>query len=126
MAKGTSEKEKKYVVTVKHATGECAGELFKKMAVNGDITSEKVMDCVGRVVQITGLAECHIETSEKEFDVTYYATNEGYLSSGSSIFEDSVLDYLEYTDTFKIQKIKTSKGSTFKAVPISKSETVEE
>lgn len=122
MAKATDNK-KKYEVTVVNATGECAGELFKKMAVNGDITAEKIMDNAGKVIKITGYAECHIVTAEKEFDVTYYATADGYYSTGSEIFRDSVDDYLEFTDTFKIQKVKTSKGSTYKAVPISNTAT---
>ena len=118
-----TENKKKYEVTVVNATGECAGELFKKMAVNGDITAEKIMDNAGKVIKITGYAECHIVTSEKEFDVTYYATEDGYYSTGSKIFRDSVDDYLELTDTFKIQKLKTSKGHTYKAVPISNTAT---
>lgn len=122
MAKET----KKYEVTVVNAYGECESELFKKMAVNGDITAEKIMDNAGKVIKITGYADCHIVTSEKEFDVTYYATPDGYLSTGSSIFNDSVVDYIGFTDTFKIQKIKTSKGNTYKAVPISNNETMSE
>lgn len=122
----TAQAEKKYVVTIKGAMGECNSELFKKMALNGDITAEKVPDNVGLVFKLTGMAECHIESDEKEFDVTYYATPEGYLSTGSIIFKDSVIDYMDYTDTFKIQAIKTKKGTSYKAVPISKSEPTEE
>lgn len=118
MAKET----KKYEVTVVNAFGECDSELFKKMAVNGDITADKIMDNAGKVIKITGYADCHIVTNDKEFDVTYYATPDGYYSTGSSIFNDSVADYIGYTDTFKIQKIKTSKGNTYKAVPISNTE----
>lgn len=108
----------KYNVTIKKATGSCDTELFKKMTKKGDISASKIEDFVDKVVKITGWAECHIETDSKEFDMTYYATDEGYFSSGSEYFKESVTDYLDNTDTFKILKVKTTKGHTYKVSPI--------
>ena len=84
----------------------------------GDITASKVEDFVGKVIKITGWADAHISTDSKEFDLTYYATDDGYFSTGSKYFKDSLNDYLGDTDTFKILKVKTSKGHTYKVSPI--------
>ena len=108
----------KYELTIKKATGSCDTELFKKMAKKGDISSSKIEDFVDKVVKITGWAEAHIATEDKEFDLTYYASDEGYFSTGSKYFNESLVDYLKDTDTFKIIKVKTQKGHTYKAVPI--------
>lgn len=109
---------KKYELTINKATGSCDTDLFKKMAKKGDISASKIEAFVDKVVRITGYAEAHIETDDKEFDVTYYATDDGYFSTGSKYFNDSLNDYLEDTDTFKILKVKTKKGHTYKASPI--------
>ena len=108
----------KYEVTITKASGSCDTELFKKMAKRGDISASKVDSFVDRVVKITGWAEAHINADEKEFDVTYYATDEGYFSTGSKYFKDSIMDYSKDTDMFRIEKVKTQKGHTYKAVPI--------
>lgn len=109
---------KKYDLTIKSATGSCDTDLFKKMAKKGDISASKIDDFVGKVVKITGWADAHIETDDKQFDITYYATDDGYFSTGSKYFNESLIDYLEDTDTFKILKVKTTKGHTYKASPI--------
>lgn len=109
---------KKYELTINEATGSCETELFKKMVKKGDITASKISEFVNKVVKITGWAEAHIETDDKEFDITYYATDDGYFSTGSKYFRDSLNDYLENTHTFKILKVKTKKGFTYKASPI--------
>lgn len=109
---------RKYELTIKEAIGSCNTDLFKKMAKKGDISASKIEDFVGKVVRISGWANAHIETDDKEFDITYYATDDGYFSTGSKYFNDSLEDYLEDTDTFKILKIKTKKGHTYKASPI--------
>ena len=109
---------KKYELTIKEAFGSCNTELFKKMAKKGDISASKIDEFVGKVVKITGWANAHIETDEKEFDITYYATDDGYFSTGSVYFSESLNDYLVDTDTFKILKVKTKKGHTYKASPI--------
>ena len=113
---------KKYELTIEKATGSCDTELFKKMAKKGDITASKIDEFVGKVVKITGYAEAHIETDDKEFNITYYATDDGYFSTGSQYFNESIDVYLGDTDTFKILKIKTKKGHTYKASPIFSSE----
>lgn len=113
---------KKYELTIEKATGSCDTELFKKMAKKGDITASKIEAFVDKVVKITGWAEANIKTEDKEFTVTYYATDNGYFSTGSIYFNESLSDYIEDTDTFKILKIKTKKGYTYKASPIFKDE----
>lgn len=110
--------KKKYEVTIKEAYGSCDSNLFKKMAQKGDITSVKVQDMVGKVVNITGYAICHITTSEKEFDMGYYATDDGIISTGSEVFADSVSDYMGDVELFKIVSLKTKKGTTYKVSPI--------
>ena len=110
--------KKKYEVTIKEANGSCDSNLFKKMAQKGDITSVKVQDMLGKVVNITGFAICHITTADKEFDMGYYATNEGIISTGSEVFRDSVEDYLGDVELFKIVSLKTKKGTTYKVSPI--------
>ena len=109
---------KKYELTIDNATGSCDTELFKKMAKKGDITASKVEDFVGKVIRISGWADAHVSTDSKEFDLTYYATDDGYFSTGSKYFKESLNDYLGDTDTFKILKVKTSKGHTYKVSPI--------
>lgn len=108
----------KYEVNVKEVYGTCDSELFKKMAKKGDITSDRVKNVVGNVYKITGYAICNIITDDKNFDVIYYATDKGFISSGSEILFESVEDYIGDTDTFKISEVKTRKGTTYKAVPI--------
>ena len=108
----------KFELTIKKASGSCDTELFKKMAKKGDISASKIENFVDKVVKITGWAEAHITTDEKEFDLTYYASDEGYFSTGSKYFNESLVDYLKDTDTYKIIKVKTQKGHTYKAVPI--------
>lgn len=108
----------KYELTIKKATGSCDTELFKKMAKKGDISASKIENFVDKVVRVTGSAEIHIATDDKEFDLIYYATDDGYFSTGSKYFNESINDYLKDTDVFKILKVKTQKGHTYKAVPI--------
>lgn len=115
-----AEKQKKYIVEIETAVGSCNTNLFKKMASKGDITAEKIENVIGKVVEITGYAMCKITTDDKEFQIGYYATNEGIISTGSQVFLESVEDYFgdEDVSLFKIVKIKTKKGSTYKVSPI--------
>lgn len=106
---------KKYEVEIINAKGSCDSKLFKMMAEKGDIQAVRVADVIGETVRITGVAQCHITTNDKEFDIYYYATDNGFISSGSDYLFKSVNDYLEFTDTFNITKQKTSKGFTYKA-----------
>lgn len=117
---------KKYELTINEAVGSCNTELFKKMVKKGDISASKISEFVGKFVRITGYAKVHIETDEKEFNITYYATDEGYFSTGSEYFSESLNYYLEDTDVFKILKVKTKKGYTYKASPIVKEKNNEE
>ena len=116
---------KKYEVTIEKAFGSCDTELFKKMAKKGDITASKIDDFVDKVVKISGYAIANIKTDDKEFNVRYYATDNGYFSTGSEYFAESVNDYLDETKIFKILKIKTKKGHTYKASPIIEGENEE-
>lgn len=109
---------KKYKLTINESYGSCATGLFKKMAEKGDIRASKIEDYVDKIIKVTGWANAHIEVEDKEFDLTYFATDDGYFSTGSENFINSVTEYLEDTDTFKVLKIKTKKGHTYKASPI--------
>lgn len=109
---------KKYEVTIKELKGTCDSSLFKKMVQNGDITAERINDVVGKNVKIDGYADCHIVAGDKEFDITYFATSDGLISSGSEVFKKSVLNYMDENVMCKIVKIKTRKGVTYKVSPI--------
>lgn len=115
---------KKYEVTVNMKVGTCDNSLFEKMAKKGDITAIKLSDIIGKVVHITGYADCTIETDEKTFDISYYDTEEyGLFSSGSEIFSESVSDYYNEVEKVRLTEVKTKKGKTYKAVPILEKET---
>ena len=116
----------KYEVKIIEAKGSCDSDLFKKMAIKGDITSDRVKNVVDKVFVITGYAKCNIITADKNFDVIYYATNTGFISSGSEVLFNSIIDYMDDTDTFRIKEVKTKKGTTYKGVPIFSSEKAEE
>ena len=65
------------------------------MASSGDITSSRINDMIDKIVKINGYALCHITAGEKDFDINYYSTNEGIISSGSEVFKNSVLNYID-------------------------------
>lgn len=110
----------KYEVTIDEAYGSCNTELFKKMAKKGDISASKISEFVDKVVTITGYAIADIETDDKKFSLTYYATDDGYFSTGSEYFSKALNDYLSDTKVFKILKVKTKKGFVYKPSPILK------
>lgn len=111
--------KRKYEVTIKESKGSCESPLFEKMAKNGDITSRRIKDVIGKIAKITGYAVCNIVTDENNFDVIYFATeNLGILSTGSELFKNSVKTYLDDTNIFNIVEVKTKKGKTYKAVPV--------
>lgn len=116
----------KYEVKVLNKVGTCNSNIFEKMAKAGDVTAEKVTSCVDRVVKITGYALCEITTEEKTFTIGYYATEEGFISSGSEILYKSVENYFGEVERFKIAKVKTKQGNTYKVVPILEAEKNEE
>ena len=82
------------------------------------ITSESVKEHVGDTVKVDGYANCHIETTEKEFDLLYMSTNIGFIHTGSVIFIESFTDYYGEVDTFRIASIKAKNGTAYKAVPM--------
>lgn len=108
----------KYEVKVLDSYGTCESELFKKMASKGDITSDRVKNVVDQKFKITGYAKCNIVTDDKNFNVVYYATDTGFISSGSEVLFDSIVDYIGDTSLFRIKEVKTKKGTTYKGVPI--------
>lgn len=123
--------EKIYKVTIKETKGVCDTPLFRKMAEKGDLTSIKLQGIINTDVKINGYASCTIETKDKTFDLFYFNTEEYELvSTGSSIFAESVKTYFGDCDSFKLVEIKTKNGKTYKAVPIismkEESENIEE
>lgn len=113
------ENTKKYEVTILEKKGTCDNSLFEKMAKNGDITAIKISELLGTEVKITGYAKCKIVTAEKEFEITYYDTDEyGLISSGSEVFKTSVDNYYGEVENVRITEVKTKKGKTYKAVPV--------
>lgn len=109
---------KNYTVEIIEAKGACDTALFKKMASAGDITSSRINDMIDKIVKINGYALCHITAGEKDFDINYYSTNEGIISSGSEVFKNSVLNYIDEDVYVRICKLKTKKGVTYKVSPI--------
>ena len=108
----------KYKVTINECEGSCNSDLFKEMLERGDITATRIKDAVGGIYEFTGYANCTVETKDKKFDVTYYATDDGFISSGSKIFEESVKAYLGKCKQLKVVSKSTGKGTTFKVTPI--------
>lgn len=109
---------KNYEVKIVESKGSCDSTIFEKMAQNGDITSKKVSECIDSVITLTGYAVCHITTSDKEFDMGYYATTTGMISTGSEVFRNSIEEYYGEVDTFQIVSVKTKKGTTYKVTPV--------
>ena len=119
---------KKYEVKILEKAGSCDNSLFEKMAKKGDLNSTKVSELIGAEVKIIGYAKCNIETDDKNFNINYFDTEEyGLISSGSEIFSNSVTDYFGEVERVRISQIKTSKGKTYKAIPVlGKKETKKE
>ena len=109
---------KKYKRTIIECVGSCDSDLFKKMIERGDIEATSVKNSVGEIVKINGYATVHIENDDKEFDIDYYATDDGFISSGSTYFKDSVVAYYDDGKKLKICSIKTNKGTSYKACPV--------
>lgn len=108
-----------FKVTIHSTTGACDTGLFKKMCERGDLNSVRIKDAVGDIIKVNGIANVTIECNdEPPFDIYYYATDNGIYSSGSELFYESVIDYIDECNTFKIISIKTKRGTAFKASPI--------
>lgn len=110
--------DNKYKVELIETIGSMNSPIFKKMAERGDITSTKLEEVIGATVEINGYAWCKIKTTDKEFNMGYYSTDLGIISTGSEIFKESVKDYFDDVKKFNIVKIKTSRGSTYKVSPV--------
>lgn len=110
---------KKYEVEVLEKAGTCDSNLFEKIAKKGDITATSIKEFVGKVVTVLGYSVCKISTDDKEFEINYYDTDEyGFISTGSGIFHESILDYFGEVDQIRIVEVKTKIGKTYKAQPI--------
>ena len=108
-----------FKVTIHSTTGACDTGLFKKMCERGDLNSTRIKDAVGDIIKVNGIAHVTIECNNEEpFDIYYYATDNGIYSSGSELFYESITDYIDECNTFKIISIKTKRGTAFKASPI--------
>ena len=116
---------KKYNVTIEEKYGICDKPSFIKLAQNGDVQAEPISSQVGRIINVLGYAKVHVETENKTFDNYYYACDDGYYSSGSEYFKTSIETYFNDTKTFKVNKVTTKKGHTFKASPIFNEDTNE-
>ena len=113
-----------FKVTIKSTTGICDTELFKKVCEHGDLNALRVKDHVGDIIHVNGMCDVTIQHEDEIFDITYYACDEGVYSTGSTVFNDSVVDYIDDINTFRITSVKTKKGISFKASPVF-SESVE-
>ena len=112
-------KEKEFEVTLNNATGTLNTELFKKMCAKGDVTSTGIVNLVGCTFTPQGDADCHIKTSEREFDRTYIDTVEyGIIHTASPIFLDGYSDYSGECDTMRIVAVKVKLGTCYKCVPV--------
>ena len=117
--KKMAENKKKYEVEVLEKAGTCNSNLFEKMAKKGDITATSIKEFVGKVVTVLGYSRCKISTDDKEFEIGYYDTDEyGFVSTGSNIFHESIVDYFGEVEQVRIVEVKTKKGKTYKAQPI--------
>lgn len=116
--------ERNFKIEIKEVYGTCDSDIFKKMVEKGDVTSDKITNYIGENVTIEGFALCHIETDKKNFDMGYYATDKGIISTGSQVFMESVKDYIDDVKRFKIVEIKTSNGTTYKVTPVLIEETM--
>lgn len=110
---------KGFEVTLKNATGTLNTELFKKMCSKGDVTSIGITELVGCTFTPQGDAECHIKTTEREFDRTYIDTVEfGIIHTASPTFLDGYADYSGECDTMRIVAVKAKLGTCYKCVPV--------
>lgn len=110
---------KGFEVTLNNATGTLNTELFTKMCAKGDVTSTSIVDLVGCAFTPKGDADCHIKTTEREFDRTYIDTVEhGIIHTASPTFLDGYADYSGECDTMRIVAVKAKLGTCYKCVPV--------
>ena len=101
-------------------TGALDNDLFRVMVAKGDITSTPVTELVDEKLTINGTCSVHIVTDEKEFNLAYFNTVEKGIvhCGGGTLFDESHSDYMEYTNTFIVKKVKCKMGTAYKAVPV--------
>ena len=110
---------KNFEVTLNNATGTLNTELFKKMCSKGDVTSTSITELVGCTFTPQGDADCHIKTTEREFDRTYIDTDEfGIIHTASPTFLDGYADYSGECNTMRIVAVKAKLGTCYKCVPV--------
>lgn len=112
---------KKYEVSITSAPiGALDNDLFRVMVSKGDITSTAVSELIDEKLTINGACSVHIVTDEKEFNLTYFNTIEKGIvhCGGGTLFDESFTDYMEYTNTFIVKKVKCKMGTAYKAVPV--------
>lgn len=107
-----------FKVTIKNATGICDTELFRKVCESGDLNALRIKDHIGDIIHVNGTCDTTIQNNDNIFDITYYACDEGVYSTGSTVFNEGVTDYIGDINTFRIISIKTKRGTSFKASPV--------
>lgn len=114
----------KYEVSIISApTGALDNDLFRVMVAKGDITSTSLTELVDEKLTINGTCRVHVITDEKEFNLAYFNTVENGIvhCGGGTLFDESYSDYMEYTNTFIVKKVKCKVGTAYKAVPVMES-----
>lgn len=109
---------KEFKIEINEVKGSCDSPLFRKMVRNADVTATKIQDIIGKSIAITGYAICTITTENKTFKMGYYATLDGFVSTGSEVFAKSVKNYFDECKYFAIVEVKTRNGKTYKVSPI--------
>ena len=112
---------KKYEVSIISApTGALDNVLFRVMVSKGDITSTPLAELVDEKLTINGTCSVHVITDEKEFNLAYFNTVEKGIvhCGGGTLFDESHSEYMEYTNTFIVKKVKCKMGIAYKAVPV--------
>lgn len=117
----TKNKTKKYEVTIiEEPTGVLDSDIFRMMVSKGDITSTPVTELVDEKLTINGTCSVQVVTDEKEFNLEYFNTVEKGIvhCGGGTLFDESYSDYMKYTNTFIVKKVKCKMGTAYKAVPV--------
>ena len=117
---------KKFEVEIIEAKGSCSNEQIQAVLKAGDLSSSSVKEHIGEIVKIGGFIHAKITTDTKEFENVYYATNNGFYSSGSMVLKDSVSKYYNVFDKLQIVevKVKNNSGVTYKVSPVLDTEEV--
>ena len=110
-----------YKVEVLEKVGTLNKDIFEKMIMRGDVVAKNVGEIVGEYITVTGFAEAFIDLGKEgkePFNIYYFNTLEkGIIYTGSSIFYDSVMDYMEYGKML-VSEIKLKQGQkTYKVTP---------